>query len=288
MAIVTVDFFSKYLLRNVTFTALLPLDKVNIHGKEIENISEKRSLKTLYLLHGIFGDHMDWLTGTRIRRWAQNKNLAVVMPSGDNHFYVDCAATGEAYGQFIGEELVEFTRSMFPLSHDREDTFIGGLSMGGYGALRNGLKYSEVFGRVCAFSAGVNDKSKILTEETEKSPLYTSRKSFFEAIHGDISHLPVSDRDCRKLILQNKESGRQIPKIYMCCGTEDFLLESNRAYCRFLKDQDVTVTYEEGPGAHEWDFWDTYLKRALDWLPLEEKQKGIDSGNVREKGRKDV
>lgn len=83
---------------------------------------ENKPYKTLYLLHGIFGNYSDWVCGTRIQRYAEEHDLAVVMPSGDNAFYVDQPAGGNFYGEFVGRELVELTRRIFPLSHEREDS----------------------------------------------------------------------------------------------------------------------------------------------------------------------
>ena len=135
MALVQVNFISKMLSRTVTFNAIIPLDKISFGEEEV---AEEKPLKTLYLLHGAFGNYTDYLSGTRIQRWAEEHNLAVIMPSGENQFYVDKPSRGENYGAYVADELVEFTRKMFPLSHKKEDTFIAGLSMGGYGALING------------------------------------------------------------------------------------------------------------------------------------------------------
>ena len=145
MALVKVDFFSEKLKRTVTINAIIPVDKNTGKSKE--------KLKTLYLLHGIFGNYTDWVSGTRIQRWAQDHDLAVIMPSGENKFYVDNENSHEYFSQFIGEELVQITRAMFPLSHEKSDTFIAGLSMGGYGAIINGLKYHQTFGYIAALSA---------------------------------------------------------------------------------------------------------------------------------------
>ena len=129
------------LKRTITINAILPTDKFVRPGTPKP---EKKPFKTLYLLHGIFGNYTDWVAGTRIQRWAQDNDLAVIMPSGENGFYVDHPGRGDQlYGEFIGQELVQFTRDLFHLSDKREDTYIAGLSMGGYGALRNGLKYAE-------------------------------------------------------------------------------------------------------------------------------------------------
>lgn len=147
-----VNFFSKALMRPVTMNVILPVDKV-FFGEETEE--ENKPFKTLYLLHGVMGNYTDWVTGTCIKRWAEEKNLAVVMPSGANMFYMDHPNANENYSEFIGKELVKITRRMFPLSHKKEDTFIAGLSMGGYGAIRNGLKYHDTFGYIAGLSSAM-------------------------------------------------------------------------------------------------------------------------------------
>lgn len=276
MALLQANLFSKSLMRTVTIHVILPVDKLAPDGNFIHR---SRPFKTLYLLHGILGNYTDWVFGTRIQRWAQDENLAVVMPSGENHFYVDLAVPGSQYGEFTGKELVELTRAMFPLSHKREDTFIGGLSMGGYGALVNGLKYNNTFSRIIALSTAF-----ILNEavnSTEDSLVPFQKKSFYTSIFGDVALLPDSAADYHQLILSLIEKGAVIPDIFMACGTEDPLLDSNRAYERFLTEHNVKHTYLEGSGSHEWDFWDTYIRKALDWLPLENTSESVSSGNVR-------
>ena len=276
MALVTIDFFSKSLMRTVTINAVVPVDKMSFSEETAES---KGPFKTLYLLHGIFGNYTDWVSGTRIQRWAMDRNLAVVMPSGDNHFYVDCEATGEMYGKFIGEELVQTTRNIFPLSHERKDTFIAGLSMGGYGAVINGLKYHDTFGYVASLSGGfILDK---VIQSDNSAPIPTGRRSYYECIFGDLDKLIGSDKDYKALITKLKDKKQAIPKMFMACGVNDFLLQQNRDYRDFLKKNDVDVTYIEAPGAHEWDFWDTHIQDVLDWLPLDAAAEGISSGNVK-------
>ncbi len=276
MAFLTVNFFSKCLMRTVTVQAILPVDKMDENGAPLW---KSTPFQTLYLLHGMFGDQMDWMTGTRVQRWAQDRNLAVIMPAGENRFYVDTAATGEKYGEFIGKELVEMTRAMFPLSHRREDTFIAGLSMGGYGAIRNGLKYSETFGRIAGLSSGLILNRAIHSDDS--APEFTHRRKYYTAMFGDLDHLLGSDLDYQALVKKLLKEGKELPQMYLCCGTEDFLLEENRDFRDFLEKEGVSFTYEEGPGSHDWDFWDTYLVHVLDWLPLDEKSSGVSSGNVK-------
>lgn len=147
MALMEVHYYSYALQRKTTLQVVLPVDKFSANGR----LGAPQKYKTLYLLHGFHGNSIDWVTGTRIQRWATERNLAVVMPAGDNAFYVDRPESGNCYGEFVGRELVEMTRRMFPLSDKREDTFIGGLSMGGFGAMMNGLKYHKTFGAVISF-----------------------------------------------------------------------------------------------------------------------------------------
>lgn len=275
MAIIEVNFISKCLMRVVTFNTIIPVDKF---GPQAEN-AEQKPLKTLYLLHGIFGNYTDWVNGTRIQAWAEANDLAVIMPSGENRFYLDDEKSGELYGEFIGKELVEFTRKLFPLSDKREDTFIAGLSMGGYGAIRNGLKYAENFGCVVGLSAAlVHDTWK---DADNSAPIFTFRRSYYEAIFGEYDKVKGSDKNPKALLLKLKEEGRPVPKMYLCCGTEDGLVTANRDFRDFLNENGVDLTYVEGPGKHDWVFWDTYIKKVLDWLPLNRTGAGINSGNVK-------
>ena len=158
MAILQVNFLSRALFRTVPAYVVLPTDRIPAE--------EDKPFKTLCLLHGLLGNYTDWVHNTQIQRLAEDRRLAVVMPSGDNSFYVDNPVSKN--GEFIGRELVELTRRMFPLSHKREDTFIAGLSMGGFGALRNGLCYPETFGYIAGLSsADFYVSAKLVLRESE-------------------------------------------------------------------------------------------------------------------------
>ncbi len=275
MAFIQMNMLSKSLMRTVPVNVILPVDKMVFPGMPERG---EKPYKTLYLLHGIFGNYTDWVCGTRIQRFAEEHDLAVVMPSGDNAFYVDQPAANNFYGKFIGEELVELTRKMFPLSREREDTFIGGLSMGGFGAMRNGLKYCDTFGYIVALSAALHVEE--MAARTRDDGFFIESKSYAEACFGDLSKLLDSDKNPKYLVRELKKAGKTLPKIYMACGDKDSLLSANKDMAAFLKERGADVTFEAGPGAHEWDFWDTYIKRAIDWLPTEGGGLGVNSGNV--------
>lgn len=276
MALLQVNYVSQALMRTVTLHVVLPVDKFD---SETSPYHPERKFPTLYLLHGVFGNYTDWVSGTRVQRWAEAHDLAVVMPSGDNRFYVDQPAAHDLYGEFIGRELVEITRRMFPLSRRREDTFVGGLSMGGFGALRNGLKYYRTFGCIAALSAA--NVVAILDQYTEDSPSFLRRKSYLESLFGPAEQVPGSDCDLFTLADALKDQPDKQPKIYLACGEQDDLLPVNRRTRDQLMADGFDVTWREAPGGHEWDFWDSQIRQVIEWLPLRSATAGINSGNVR-------
>jgi S-formylglutathione hydrolase FrmB len=263
-------------MRTVPINVVIPTDKMLFPGMPVP---EKKPFKTLYLLHGVFGNYTDWVNGTRLQALANDHNICVVMPSGDNKFYCDSATSGDNYGKFIGEELVEFVRDTFNVSKEREDTFIGGLSMGGFGSFVNGLRHPETFSCICALSAALI-KSQILNSVNEPGhDIFTKRN--YETMFGiaDTADWVGSENDYEALAVKLKDSPIK-PKIYMACGTEDGLIAADRAYRDLLIENGYDVTWEEGPGVHNWAFWDTYIEHVLDWLPLGAAVKGVSSENV--------
>lgn len=278
MAVFQVNFMAETLGRTVPLYVVLPTDKVYFPG--MKKREEGKPYKTLYLLHGIIGNYTDWLYGTRIQRWAQERDLAVVMPSGDNCFYLDQPWNGNMYGEFIGRELVAFTRKTFPLSHQKEDTYIGGLSMGGFGAMRNGLKYHQTFGRIISLS-GAFILDETFLEKTDSPRFPSETEEFRHSCFGpDLEAALCSDKNPSVLAAQLVQEKKDIPGIYMACGMQDPLLKQNKLFSETLDKLGIAHTFETGTGAHEWDFWDAYIKKALDWLPLEEETAGVSSGNV--------
>ena len=271
MALIQVNFVSRSLLRTVPIQVILPVDKFSMATGKLR---EEKPLKTLYLLHGLLGNYTDWVTGTRIQRWAEERDLAVVMPSGDNSFYLDQEQKGDFYGRFIGEELVEMTRRMFPLSRKREDTFIAGLSMGGFGAIRNGLKYHETFGYIAGLSSAVHILENLNNKDKVRNV------AFEESCFGPLEEAAKTDKNPRVLVEQLVKEKVELPHIYLACGTEDGLIGVNRDYRDMFRENGFDLTYYEGPGTHSWDFWDQEIKKVLDWLPLDDFSQGATSGSV--------
>lgn len=265
MALLQVDFRSQTLKRAVSFQVILPMENF------------KGPYPTLYLLHGLTDNSNGWLHNTRIRMWAEQSGLAVVMPSGENSFYLDIPVKDGCLGDFgayIGEELVAVTREMFPLSHKREETYIAGLSMGGYGACRNGLKYCDTFGKAAVLSGAVH------FFENSREWVKTQGNTIGELENiGDLDRMEETDRNPRYIMRRIKEQNEvdgynHFPSFYVACGLQDALIDANRSIVRALKEAGADVVYEEGDGIHDWYFWDEYIQHVLKWLNIpSQKQK---------------
>lgn len=267
MALIEVNFVSKSLLRTVTFNAIIPLDGLNK-----SDATRREKFRTAYLLHGSYGNHTDYIAGTRIQRWAEEHNIAVIMPAGENQFFIDKPKYSEYYGRFVAEELVNFTRNLFPLSEKREDTFIAGLSMGGYGALVNGLKYHETFGAIGALSPGL-----ILNDILHQTKLFDDiglSMDLYNYYLDGVDTIENSDKDYYYLIDKLRREKKEIPRLYIAIGKNDFLIEPVRKFKEYLDETGITVTYIEGKGKHDWDFWDTYTKKFIEWLCKNNNSKG--------------
>ncbi|MDO4355895.1 MAG: alpha/beta hydrolase family protein [Clostridia bacterium] len=260
MALLHVDFFSDVLGMSTAMDVILPETTNGQIG--MEGDAGNGQWKTLYLLHGMSDDHTIWQRRTSIERYAAEKGVAVVMPNGHLSFYTDMAV-GMDYFTFLTRELPAVCRSFFPrMSDRREDTFVAGLSMGGYGALKCGLRAPEVFSHAAALSACTDICT--LGDDLESQPYPDYFTDIFgprEAWYGSFNDLFRAAKDLAA------ESGLR-PRLYMWCGTEDFLFDQNVRLKRHLKRLKYDLTWEQSPGDHQWKYWDQKIQTVLDWLPL--------------------
>ena len=244
MASITLSFHSEALERTVPLRALVPLAD-----------APRVPMPAMYLLHGLYGSEQDWFQYTRVMLWARAKGLAVFCPAGENGFYVNQADTGEAYMRYVGEELPAFTRRLFPLSSRREDTFIAGLSIGGYGALNAGLTYPETFGKVAALSAALRPWKRM----DKPQGGCVQRPAYARALFGQ-------DTEPWDTLTLARQCGARAPELWLSCGAQDDLLEENIALVNGLRQAGIPAYFDQPPGAHNWDFWDREIQRVIDWL----------------------
>lgn len=253
-------FFSKALSRPVHYCAVLCND--NQWGIDT-NPHYKRPTKNVYLLHGYSGGDQDWFCNAPLGELANIFNVNFFMPNGDNSFYLDQEATGFKYATYVGQEFVDYTRLTFNLSKDREDTFICGLSMGGFGALHTALAYPQNFSKTFALSSALIHNGVSGMKPGDSNPV--ANYAYYRQMFGDLEKLAESDNNPEVLVKKLVDSKAQIPAIYMACGTEDFLLGPNKAFKEYLDSLGVPVTFFTGPGVHDFVFWRAQLRAALEW-----------------------
>ena len=236
MAVVNVHFFSQSLVKEVAFNAILP-DRQGWAGP----------YPVFYLLHGLSDDYTAWLRWTSLERYVRETPLIVVMPDGDRCFYCD-TADGRAYEKAIVQDLIGFVDRYFHTVADRRGRVIGGLSMGGYGAMKLGLKYPDLFCSITGFSGAYAVFRKWESTPPDWQRLIGSRKA-------------ARENDCFALAARLK--GKATPAIRFDCGVDDFLPDQNRAFAKHLKRLGISHEYEEFPGGHNWGYWDLRIQEAL-------------------------
>ena len=233
--------------------------------RTLAEMKRKRTsnIRTLYLLHGHSDDHTAWQRWTSIERYAEALNLAVVMPAVHLSFYTEMAHGGK-YWQFISEEVPAIVRELFSLSSRREDNFVAGLSMGGYGAFKLALTYPDRYAAAASLSGAVDIREVVRVSKSDPA----NTKAWLQemrTVFGDLSKVPGSKHDLFTLA-KRAAKGSVRPRLYQCCGTEDFLYDDNVRFRDSLRKLPLDLTYEEGPGEHNWAYWDAMIQNVLAWM----------------------
>ena len=266
MSTLHVSFYSPALARATEFYLVKP-DKP-LPPFLLGNPHYQRPTKTLFLLHGYSGDCHDWLYNGGASALSMQYNLAVVMPTGGVSFYLDREATGHKYCSLLGLDIINYLRETFGLAMTREDTWIGGASMGGFGALHTALAFPDRFSGVVALSSALIVHQLPKMEPGFANPM--ANYDYYVETFGDLK--TAEERDCNpELLYRNAVAeGKPLPRIYMACGTEDFLMAENRNMRDFLEAQKADYIYKEGPGVHDWSFWVPRSQEGVRWLLKEE------------------
>ncbi len=249
MALLELNIFSEALGTQQQVYVIMP--QASTRG-EIGIKNNNEGQKCLYLLHGLSDNHSIWIRRTAIERYAQEYGICVVMPAGDRSFYTDMKHGGK-YFTYIAKELPKIITSMLNISSRREDNFIAGLSMGGYGALKIGLRECESF---CA-AAGLSSTADISEGKTRFT---NDMKNIF----GEDMNIPDSEDLFKLAEMQNENPLR--PRIFMGVGTEDFLYDANLRLKAKFESLNYDYTYRQSPGSHSWEFWDEYIVYVIKWF----------------------
>lgn len=244
MANIKVNFLSYTLHRAVDLTVVIPTMCFSEMMQPNPAHSKDARYPVLYLLHGYGNNHATWNGYTSVELYAEERNLAVVMLSAENKAYINHGGD-DNYFDFISHELPEFIQGMFPVSDRPEDTYIAGLSMGGYGALVHGLAQSERFAAIGAFS-GATDGMPGTPDEFSPAKL------------------------AEKCAAENHRK-----PLYIACGDQDFLYEANVSFKNEMENLGFDVTWVVGKDySHEWRFWNREVEAFMDWIPRTDKYVG--------------
>ena len=263
MALIHVGFFSQALGMCASCDVILPQKSSRLIGMDTKDTGDKH--KVLWLLHGASDNHTIWQRRTSIERYAAPLGLAVVMPNAHLSSYADMEH-GRKYFTYIAEELPKIMRDFFPLSEKREDNYIAGLSMGGAGCLKIGLAKPENYSAIGCLSAGANNGNR--RKPANDNPAWAKR---MKMIYGD-RDLDGTEEDVLGNAKKIIEEGKPAPRIYHACGVDDFLLQNahdTRDFFQSFEGNPFDYVYDEGPGAHTWEFWDDHIQTFLKYLGLE-------------------
>ena len=247
MALLHVTYFSDALNVQTSVDVILPEIK---QGIGVETTGEESLPKVLYLLHGYSDDHTIWQRRTSVERYAARCNLAIIMPGVNHSFYCN-EEYGEKYWDFVSDELPKMMHRFFRLSDKPEDTFVAGLSMGGYGAMKLALNFPERFGAAASFSGAVD-----IASTSKRHAQNWKRITGGKSIRG-------TDCDLIHLVKAKAEEPAK-PRLYVSCGTADFLYDQHQKFIPLLKKHGWDVTHHEEPDAtHEWGFWDQEIRKFI-------------------------
>lgn len=251
MAFIDLKIYSESLGMQTNVYVVIPQASTN--GEiGVERAKTAGKYKCLYLLHGLSDDHSIWMRRTSIERYATEYGICVIMPCGGTSFYTDMKY-GKKYYTYIAKELPCIIGQFFNVSDKREDNYIAGLSMGGYGALKIGMREC---GRFCK-AAGLSSVADI--EAVKEDFSYALIPVF-----GD--ELVIPKEENLFWLAQQTVVNPNRPSIYMGVGTEDFLYQDNQRLKSQLEQLDYDFTYRESEGIHSWAFWDEYIQYVLKWM----------------------
>lgn len=252
MAHLRCDFFSEALGLSTTMTVLLPQQTTTQIG--LGGVAGQGPAPVLYLLHGLSDDDTTWLRRTSVERYVAELGWAVVMPQVHRSFYAD-EAYGGRFWTFVSEELPELVGSFFRLSSARADTYVAGLSMGGYGAVKLALRRPERFAAPASLS-GVLDLAPLVRAGQPRP----EDPTMFERVLGPERRL---DPDDDLLELVGRADPETLPALYACCGTEDELLPGNHAFAAACASAGIPLRTSWTPGGHDWAYWDQEIQEVL-------------------------
>jgi len=230
-------------------------------------------LPTVYMLHGGGEDDTVFQRMSRLEYYAEQNGVMTVTPQVNDSFFLD-TRYGIRYFTYLTEELPVLIRSLFASSGAREDNYVVGMAMGGNGALQLAMRRPDLYAACVDLSGGIG--CTIDTDNLVSQLNSIGHLPKFQGAFGEAAGIPGSEYDLAVYAKRNKEEGIEVPQLFLAVGKEDFIRDVVRKDRDALLRLGYQITYEEPEGyAHDWDFWDVYLKKTFDeWLPITGRRKG--------------
>lgn len=241
---------SRLMGREMPYRMIVPVEKM---------VAKDTRYPVIYLLHGLTGHYNNWTEMSKVAEYASGYKVIVVMPEGGNGWYTDSVSDGkEKWESYIVEELIPEVDKRFRTLATRDKRAIAGLSMGGFGALKFGLKYPDKFVLAGSFSGALGAAQ--ITERTVSGAIGKTIDGIFGPEGSDTRKANDIFGIIRSL---TPEKMKAIPFIYLDCGTEDFLFQNNREFVNLLVEMKVPHEYRQLPGKHDWNYWDKQVQEFL-------------------------
>lgn len=252
MALMRINFFSKALGKHHHFNLILP--EQNEH---YDINAAPPLLPSVMILHGLSSDNNSYMRFTNAERYANEHNLAAILPDGDHSFYANMLY-GHSYKDHI-LEVWRYAHQVFPLSKQREDNFLAGHSMGGFGVIKTAFENPGLFGKAC-FMSSATDIERLLNYDWPDFKIH--------GIIGNVNTTSGTSLDIKQIVERGIDLAGVdgLPDLYMMCGTEDFIYDDNVEFKAYLESKDISFKYEEGPGEHDYAYWDQGILRAMQWM----------------------
>ena len=241
--------------REMPYRVILPID--------YKSANNKIAYPVVYLLHGLTGHFNNWTDNSKLAEYATNYNYIIVTPEGNNGWYTDSATVpNDRYESYIVQELIPEIDKKFRARPGRNHRAVAGLSMGGYGSIKFGIKNPEMFVLVGSFSGALGAAS--FTDKILGNSWKTLTDSIM-SVYGAEDSMTRKQNDIYKLVGEMPaDKIKTLPFIYLDCGTEDFLIGSNREFANLLLEKKIRHEFRQLPGAHNWKFWDAQVQEFLE------------------------
>lgn len=248
----TVQFKSELIGKVLPYNALLPSGY----------FKSNRRYPVLYLLHGLFGHHDDWTTRTNLAEYAAKYDLIIVTPEGNDSWYIDSASVpADKYESYFLRELIPDVDARYRTIKDRRARGVAGLSMGGYGALKYGLKYRNYFAFAASLSGALDP-----ADRSEERPgfAWDILRPSLTAAFGPPNTRARQENDLHQIARNLKAADiASLPFLYLDCGLEDGFLATNREFAEILLSKKIAHQYRQLPGGHNWEYWDRQVREIL-------------------------